>query len=232
MSVGPRLRNTAIQKSISVSTPELTGWGRWVVPSARIGMQEKGQWSQTSGGRTWLSGPVVAILRAWAGTAETRLQTSAETRRSLPTLSPEVAWQWPDPKENVPSDEAEGQGWTLGTGGTLGAGRGGESMEGRGRTSLGGARGDLRDRPRRLAQSRDSGQCAKATRGDACGQTPSGPGAPVALSTPMRTGRPGLEAGAALGAVRGQPGRVFVSRKALAPASQPGALGSGQQLVL
>ena len=51
-------------------------------------MQERGQWSQTSGGRTWLSGPVVAILRAWAGTAETRLQTSAETRRSHPTLSP------------------------------------------------------------------------------------------------------------------------------------------------
>lgn len=105
-------------------------------------------------------------------------------------------------------------------------------MEGRGRTSLGGVRGDLRDRPRRLAQSRDSGQRGKATRGDACGQTPSGPGAPVALSTPMRPGRPGLEVGEALGAVRGQPGRVFVSRKALAPASQPGALGSGQQLVL
>ena len=182
-------------------------------------------------GRTRPSGPAVALLRAWAGTAETRLQASAEIKRSLPTLSPGMAWQWPAPKENAPSDEAEGQGWTLGTVDTLGAGRGGESMEGRGRTRWGSAGGDLQDRPRRPAQSRESGQRAKATWGDACRQTPSGPGTPVALSTPMRTGRPGLGVGAASGAVRGQPGRVFVSRKALAPASQPGALGSSQRLV-
>ena len=84
MSVGPRLRNTAIQESISVSTPELTGWGRWVVPSARTEMQERGQCAQAGGGRTQPSGPVVAILRLWAGTAETGLQASAETRWPRP----------------------------------------------------------------------------------------------------------------------------------------------------
>lgn len=40
------------------------------------------------------------------------------------------------------------------------------------------------------------------------------------LINPMRTGRPGLGVGAASGPVRGQSGRVFVSRKELAPASQ------------
>ena len=146
-----------------------------------------------------------------------------------------MAWQRPAPptttttpsKENAPSDQAEGLGWALGTVDTQGvaeevkAWKAGEDWPWRcGRRPAGQASqaGSQQGEP---SPCKATGQSAFESHPGRCMWANAlGTWHSHGLISPMRTGRPGLGAGAASGPVRGQSGRMSVSRKELAPASQ------------
>lgn len=72
--------------------------------------------SQAGGGKDAAVWPCSGHPEGMGRYCRARLQASAGWR-SLPTLSPGVAWQWPAPKENAPSDRSRRAGMDTGDSG-------------------------------------------------------------------------------------------------------------------